>query len=447
MALPRGPSSLRGSRRGAAPARSRARAAGTVRERPAPERAAEAPAGDRERAAAGRRALGGEIQNRRHGTALIEHHGRERSWGRALDILRQIGQLTLEPGTITLSAAISACGRGLQWTRCLQLLGEMRRSSLQPNGFTFTSCISACSRRREWARALAVFAAMQGAGVVPSPICWHAVAAACRRGGQWLLSRELLGSLDASAYDAAIRSGDSLQSWRQSLHFLWMMRAQGLEVAVPTVSVVLETCRRGQQWQRSLALAEVLLAPGAATPGPAAAAYHGGAIAAWGRGQHWAQALALLADMPRRGVPHTADACGAAVRACARSKEAWAAALRLVSDMLSLELAPDEVALAAAVKAARKGRQWQHALAHLGGMRQRRMEEILDALLAKAPSPPRGAEALARCLLAECEQRALLRHEAAVLRLWAAGGPEAGMDPGAAPLAAGVRLLEAGRAQ
>merc|ERR1712211_63662 len=53
---------------------------------------------------------------------------------------------SLEPNTITYSAAISACEKGQLPERALELLADMHKQSLEPNSITYSAAISACEK-------------------------------------------------------------------------------------------------------------------------------------------------------------------------------------------------------------------------------------------------------------------------------------------------------------
>merc|ERR1712228_612099 len=54
-------------------------------------------------------------------------------WPEALSLLREMGDVKLEPSVITYSAGISACEKGRQWPEALSLLREIGDVKLEPN--------------------------------------------------------------------------------------------------------------------------------------------------------------------------------------------------------------------------------------------------------------------------------------------------------------------------
>ena len=61
---------------------------------------------------------------------------------------------------VSYSAGISACEKGERWQRALALLSEMREASLDPDVISYNAGISACEKGERWQRALALLCEM-----------------------------------------------------------------------------------------------------------------------------------------------------------------------------------------------------------------------------------------------------------------------------------------------
>ena len=61
-----------------------------------------------------------------------------------MSLLREMGDVKLDPNVITYNAGISACEKGGQWPEALSLLREMGDATLDPDVITYSAGISAC---------------------------------------------------------------------------------------------------------------------------------------------------------------------------------------------------------------------------------------------------------------------------------------------------------------
>ncbi|CAE8628883.1 unnamed protein product, partial [Polarella glacialis] len=76
-------------------------------------------------------------------TSFISEQGRQSRWQEAWAALSSLRRQGIEAKIIHLNAAVSACVRGQQWSLALQRLRGLRHVGLEPDEFTCGVSISA----------------------------------------------------------------------------------------------------------------------------------------------------------------------------------------------------------------------------------------------------------------------------------------------------------------
>ncbi|CAE8603736.1 unnamed protein product [Polarella glacialis] len=95
------------------------------------------------------------------------------------------------------NVATRACRRGGRWQRALEILGQMREMSIQPDDITYGTVISVCQAAGHWQLALSLLSTMLGSKITPDVISYSATISSCEKGGQWQPALDLLCEMRA----------------------------------------------------------------------------------------------------------------------------------------------------------------------------------------------------------------------------------------------------------
>merc|ERR1719284_2261351 len=87
---------------------------------------------------------------------LIMDLGRAKQCGKALELLTEMRQKSIEPNVAVYTALISACDKGKQPERALELFDTMQQKGVEPTQVTFNALISACGNGQMPDKALEV---------------------------------------------------------------------------------------------------------------------------------------------------------------------------------------------------------------------------------------------------------------------------------------------------
>eukprot|EP00638_Chattonella_subsalsa_P003172 CAMPEP_0117762334 /NCGR_PEP_ID=MMETSP0947-20121206/17869_1 /TAXON_ID=44440 /ORGANISM="Chattonella subsalsa, Strain CCMP2191" /LENGTH=822 /DNA_ID=CAMNT_0005583607 /DNA_START=293 /DNA_END=2761 /DNA_ORIENTATION=- len=91
-------------------------------------------------------------------------------------VVKQMGQLNLEPDTVTYNALIDACAEVGDVDRARQLFVRMRKHYLQPNILTINSLLRCCARGEDYSSALKIFADVEKMRLIPNSHTYSALA-------------------------------------------------------------------------------------------------------------------------------------------------------------------------------------------------------------------------------------------------------------------------------
>ena len=83
------------------------------------------------------------------GTSGLAAISKSSKWMSAMWTFATLPQLSLQPNTITSTAALSACERGRQWQMALLSMNDMLEKRLV-NELSFSSTMHACEKFGQW---------------------------------------------------------------------------------------------------------------------------------------------------------------------------------------------------------------------------------------------------------------------------------------------------------
>jgi len=214
------------------------------------------------------------------------------------------------------------------------------------DGKRCTQLIKNAGQSRCWTQAHALLVQAVQHILQTNTIIYNAAAGACMRGQQWQRSLNLANEVSTRGL-----LWDTV-SWNSAMH------AQ----------------QQGQQWPRALQSFLSMLERDHAL----SVVTCNTAMKTAASGQLWRYALELLAtEMPRRKILPDVITYNTAISACEKDQQ-WEWGLRLLADMRNADLLPDRVSYNTAISACEKGRHWQGALALLQEMQ--RVKIVLDSI-------------------------------------------------------------------
>lgn len=146
--------------------------------------------------------------------ATIEKGGR---WQRALVVLPEMFQNTVEPCMVTWSSAISATEKKKSWEASLGILWALPRRSLEPDGVSFGSAIAACGKTKE--KAFDLLRAM----------------------------RQRTLEADLVSHTSAINAFEGVTHWREALGLLGQTSQLLLQLQGATYNVAMRACEKDSQ--------------------------------------------------------------------------------------------------------------------------------------------------------------------------------------------------------
>jgi len=167
--------------------------------------------------------------------------GKAGKWEKALELLRAIPAVGLQPDTYSYGAALSACENAAQWQTAESLLDEMTvRENLEPNEFCLAAVLSAYEKGGEWERALALFREIKSGDrfkAAPNIVHYNAAITAAARGGQWAEAlavfhhAQVAGSgvsPDLITYTATIEALEAAAREDEAMELMFDARDRGL---------------------------------------------------------------------------------------------------------------------------------------------------------------------------------------------------------------------------
>eukprot|EP00913_Durusdinium_trenchii_P033234 g31112.t1 len=122
---------------------------------------------------------------------LQEREGEQ--WSAALQLFKDMGDVTIKRIVISFNSAVSACEKGREWQRALLVLKRLPFDDLRPSVISFNSAISACETSGYWRAALQLVRLMMFIELTPTAVTCSSAISACDKGERWRLSELGLG--------------------------------------------------------------------------------------------------------------------------------------------------------------------------------------------------------------------------------------------------------------
>jgi len=273
----------------------------------------------------------------------IMAHGHARQWQKALEVLTEMRQLSIEPNVSCFTALISACDKGKQPEKALELFDTMQKEGVQPNVVTYNALISACSNGKMPERAQEKFTEMQERGLTPNVVTY------------------------TSLIQAYWQSDHPQRAWE----VFDAMKEAGEKPNIITFSRLLLVAQNCQDPEKCLCVFAEMERAGVAPSMPAYNTLQG----CW-RSQPLSRALKAIRIMQNNGEPPSKSAVSLVMSACDQGtlvKDevlSTTAAHNPFAEMLQKGLAPDVVSYAGVIGACEKGRMPKKGL--------HRFQEMLD---------------------------------------------------------------------
>ncbi|CAL1139154.1 unnamed protein product [Cladocopium goreaui] len=178
-------------------------------------------------------------------------------WAQALGLLNA-AMASAAADVALCNAVCTTCEAGQEWRQAVEVLRKMQEIALQPDLITFSAIISACEADGEWAFALQTLQDMQRRKLTPNVITYNATIAACGAGGIWLHAVRLLKAMadtlcppDVVSYNSVLASG---LGWQMSLQLLQEMRIRKLVADALSYNSLMEAMDRAWQWRAAVIL-------------------------------------------------------------------------------------------------------------------------------------------------------------------------------------------------
>ncbi|CAK9089346.1 unnamed protein product [Durusdinium trenchii] len=226
-------------------------------------------------------------------------------WQWALELLSVAKSLRLA-SLVGYSAVASATEKGQQWVQALQLLEEATAAQLQLDVIFFSAVLSACEKCEEWQRALLIFEDIHG-NLKLDLVAYNATISACEKGSRWQEALSLLQTLFLERLEADIVSYCATISACRGAPWPYAMELLTAAPQAGAFNAAASACEKGSQWVLAVHLFDQC---------------HDGlisyniAMSAWHRGEHWQEALALLAELRALNLALNVITYSVAIGAC-----------------------------------------------------------------------------------------------------------------------------------
>ena len=172
------------------------------------------------------------ISNRREMTSAEALISLERAgqWEAALQILKKMGDLSLQASIISYNTTANACAKLGHWQTALHLTVLMSKRSLSPDQFSYNAVITGCARSAQWQSALSILTTMQTVRLEGDVFSWSSALNSCRRGGTWQLTVSLMEEMavqsvkrDDVSWGFVLSSCELASAWQAALGLLESM--------------------------------------------------------------------------------------------------------------------------------------------------------------------------------------------------------------------------------
>ncbi|CAK0884842.1 unnamed protein product, partial [Prorocentrum cordatum] len=277
----------------------------------------------------------------------------------------------MSPGLVRNAAAVALRGGGL-WRHALALLAEQRAAGRGPDAVGYSAAAGVCVAGGQWERALCLLPEMRAVGMDATAL--GELLAACAAGGQWELAVALVREPQASvvAYSTAVACCGDSRRWEEAVSLVGAMRQRSVRPNIVTHAALVGACGEALQWRAALQLASAARPWDAVVCGALASAFCkvrewelaaellsemwrerlrpneitvGNAVYACAVEHRWALALSLSAEARAVAEP-SSWACGHVTVCAVWNGQHWQQALALLASVSRDGGAPARLALA-----------------------------------------------------------------------------------------------------
>ncbi|CAL1136618.1 unnamed protein product, partial [Cladocopium goreaui] len=253
----------------------------------------------------------------------------------ALELLRRMDEMLLQPDAISLNAAISSCSQGQRWAAAVHLLSEMPKKKVSPDVVSYNATMNAAKEANLWPLSLQLLDEVHVLRIQPNLISFNTVLAACVRPGRWSSASRILQSMKDCSFGPDRRSWTSLvaafargSKWMEAYNTMQELRQMRLEADLVAFGASASACQRGHQWILALELFSEVKSANLKPDEPFCASV----VTACAMGLQWEVAMSLLQSMPRRQLNATSTSSAPVLTALLETKQ-WERALQLFLDM------------------------------------------------------------------------------------------------------------------
>ena len=249
-----------------------------------------------------------------HFGALLQAARRAKQCDMALGLFDlMVRKYFIKRNAVVYNIMIATAGEAQKLDLVLELLGKMDMEGVVRDAFTYSAAIGACERMGQWQHAISLYLDMleksvedgsRGGGVRPNVVILNNVLNACATGRQWKLALRLLVESrdvgvvpDAISYSSVITAcGYAKQPVTAKRIFDSM--AESIR-DTGAFNAMLTAYERAGEWQEALALFREM---GTHTCAPDSKSYTI-VMMACGHARQWQKCLDLYGEMQRAGVP------------------------------------------------------------------------------------------------------------------------------------------------
>eukprot|EP00435_Cladocopium_sp_Y103_P022427 s1711_g5.t1 len=184
---------------------------------------------------------------------------KESQWHLALHFFEEMCSVRLTPDVITFSTVLRVC----EWNRALFLLQQMLEESVQPNQLILGTAVHVCEKGSQWQEALNSLERLQEDSEAKlSAATFSAGMKAAKRGRQWQWAMHLLQMIPSQMEPRQVSSGFETvldlcaraEQWSMVLEVFSSMSAINLRPSGEHLYSITRSCEKTGRWQLALHL-------------------------------------------------------------------------------------------------------------------------------------------------------------------------------------------------
>eukprot|EP00435_Cladocopium_sp_Y103_P004290 s4058_g1.t1 len=305
-------------------------------------------------------------------------------WDKAVDFLKIVRNLNLEPNLVTYNALANA----QQWQEVVNLFDIMQLRHIKADEVTCTSLVHRLGSYSLWLKAAFFFRESRARGVVCDVVSCNSAMSACDAAFAWSRCLEVFEDLKCSkiqsnvlAFNTVLSACGRMDLWESTLasfQHVVLSAGLGLEPTLVTRSVVMSACTFVGQWAVALHQMSFLsfrhfegvdVRNAGKNVGNMAICSVG--ISACALGSLWEKALSLCSAASYLKGNVKVRSFNDAIAACGRNWQ-WQGALWL----LSAAEERDTVTYTATITACGQSQRWQHALLLFSALKASNLEAV-----------------------------------------------------------------------